>query len=85
MIGQPYRPTSTLAVVAMVFAFLVPLVGIIIGHVALNQIRKTGEGGHGVALAATILSWVFFGITVFFFIIPVIIGIVEASSSGQIS
>jgi hypothetical protein len=49
---------NTLSIVAFVLAFLVPLGGIICGHLALGQIRRTGEGGHGLALAATIIGWI---------------------------
>ena len=51
-------PINTLSIVALVLAFDVPLGGIICGHLALGQITRTGEGGHGLALAGTIIGWV---------------------------
>jgi hypothetical protein len=51
--------TNTLAIVALIAAFVVPLAGIIVGHIALGQIKKTGEAGHGLALWGTILGYVF--------------------------
>jgi hypothetical protein len=33
--------------------------GIILGHVARSQIKRTGEGGRGLATAALIIGWVF--------------------------
>lgn len=53
------RPPGGLAIVALVAAFVVPLAGIVIGHIALGRIARTGEGGHGLALAGTILGYVF--------------------------
>jgi hypothetical protein len=50
---------NTLAIIALILAFLIPLGGIICGHIALAQIKRTGERGHGLALAGTILGYVF--------------------------
>jgi hypothetical protein len=51
--------TNVLAIVALIGAFVFPLAGIICGHIALSQIKKTGEAGHGLALWGTILGYVF--------------------------
>ena len=53
------RPTNVLAIIALIAAFVFPLAGIIVGHIALSQIKKTGEAGHGLALWGTILGYVF--------------------------
>ncbi len=49
--GQPdpygRRPTNTLAVLALVFAFLIAPLGIVFGHIARGQIKRTGEEGDG--------------------------------------
>lgn len=63
--GQPYSAvpqgprTNTLAIIALIGAFVLAPVGIICGHIALGQIKRTGEGGHGLALWGTILGYVF--------------------------
>jgi hypothetical protein len=57
-------PTNTLAIVALILGLLVPIGGIICGHIALGQIRRTGEAGHGLALAGAILGYVFTGLTI---------------------
>lgn len=57
---RPYRatgPTSTTAIVAFVLAFLLPLVGAICGHVAVSQIRRSGERGFGLAVAAIVVGY----------------------------
>jgi uncharacterized membrane protein YdjX (TVP38/TMEM64 family) len=73
----PARPTNTLAIIALIAAFVFPLAGIVIGHIALSQIKKTGEGGHALALWGTILGYVFtvvyLLIIVLSFVIPLLI------------
>ena len=53
--GQPYppmmAPTNTMAILALVFAFVFPPAGIVLGHLARKQIRQTGEQGQGLATA----------------------------------
>lgn len=53
--------TNTLAIVALVSALVLPgpgsLAAIVLGHVALDQIRTSGEQGRGMALAGLILGY----------------------------
>ena len=65
-------PTNTLAIVALILGFVVPIAGIICGHIALGQIKRTGENGHGLALAGTILGYVFTGLGILITIIYII-------------
>jgi peptidyl-prolyl cis-trans isomerase B (cyclophilin B) len=67
-VGAP-EPINVLAIVALVLAFLFPLGGIICGHIALKQIRSSGERGHGLALAGSVIGWV---LTVFIVLVVVI-------------
>jgi hypothetical protein len=53
---QPPRGTNTLAIIALVLAFLIAPVGLILGIVALSQIRKRGEGGTGLAVAGVVIG-----------------------------
>ena len=61
----PAAPTNTLAVVSLVSAILswvlcpiiAAIVAIVTGHVARSQIRTTGEGGGGIALAGLIIGY----------------------------
>jgi hypothetical protein len=71
---QPSRSsdrTNGTAVAAMVFAFVFWPVGIILGHVARSSVRKTGEKGGGLALAALIISYVWGGVVVAIIVIAV--------------
>ncbi len=56
--------TNGLAISSLVTAFLVPLVGVILGHVAISQIRKTGQGGRGLALAGLIIGYVLLAVNI---------------------
>ena len=57
---QSIPPTSTTAIVAIIFAFLFPLVGLVVGIIARRDIlRSNGKsGGIGVATAAIVISGV---------------------------
>lgn len=57
--GYPQQPPlNTLSIVALVGGFLVNIVGIVCGHIALSQIKRTGERGRGLALAGLIIGYV---------------------------
>ena len=83
--GAPgYAPaprTNTMAIVGFVLAFVVSVAGIVCSHIALSQIKKTGEGGHGLALAGLILSYVFTAFWLLYFI-GIILAIVISAASG---
>jgi Domain of unknown function (DUF4190) len=78
----PTPKTNVLAIVAIILGFVVPIGGIITGHIALSQIKKTGEAGHGLALAGTILGYVLSAGWIIFWIVYIII-IVSAISVGS--
>jgi uncharacterized protein DUF4190 len=74
--GYAYPPaprTNPLAIVSFVSAFVVSIVAVITGHIALSQIKRTGEGGHGFALAGLIIGYVGIGFVLVFFIIWLIL------------
>jgi hypothetical protein len=64
----PYPPPqpgyNVPAILSLVFAFVFAPVGIVLGHVAKRQIRRTGEQGNGLATAGLILSYIFTGLAV---------------------
>jgi len=80
--GYAYAPgprTNTMAIIGFVLAFVVSIAGIVCSHIALSQIKKTGEGGRGLALAGLILGYVFTGFWVLYFLVVIIIIVVSAS------
>ena len=56
--GYPHygRPTNTMAILALVMAFVFAPAGLVLGIVARRQIRRTGEEGNGLALAGIIIG-----------------------------
>lgn len=52
-----YPRTNTMAVLAIVFAFVFSILGIVFGHTALGQIRRTGEEGRGLAIAGLVIGY----------------------------
>ncbi len=65
-----YRPygtsTNTLAILALVFAFLFPIAGIVMGHLARGQIARTGEEGDVLAVVALWFGYALLAISVLF-------------------
>lgn len=57
--AHSYRRVNGFAVSAFVVVFFASVVGLVLGYVALSQMKQTGERGHGLALAAVVLGWVF--------------------------
>ena len=56
---NPAPQTNTMAILSLVFTFVVPILGIIFGYMAKKQIRERGEGGAGLAKAGLILGYIF--------------------------
>lgn len=48
--------TNTLAIVALILGFVAAPAGIVVGFIALSQIKKTGEAGHGLAIGGIIVG-----------------------------
>src|SRR6478735_7820932 len=56
--GRPGpRPTNGMAIASLVCAFIFAPLGIVFGHISLSQIRRTGEEGHGLAVAGLVISY----------------------------
>jgi len=62
----PVAPTNTMAILALVFAFIFPPVAIVLGHMAKKQIAQTGEQGEGLATAGLWVGYIFTGLYVAF-------------------
>ncbi len=62
LMGPPYRRSppadyNTFAVLSPIFAVVVPPAGVVLGHLALPQIRRTGERGRAAALAGLVVGY----------------------------
>ncbi len=51
--------TNTMAILSLIFAFVVSPLGLVFGFVAKSQIKRTGESGDGLALAGIIIGGLF--------------------------
>lgn len=49
--------TSTLSVLAFVASFFVSVAGVVLGHMALGELRRTGKRGRGLAVAALVIGY----------------------------
>ncbi|HEV7812770.1 MAG TPA: DUF4190 domain-containing protein [Leifsonia sp.] len=85
--SAPYAPAqrgyNTMAIVAFILAFFISIVGIILGFVALSQIKKTGEQGRGLAIAAIIIGFVEIAIGIIITII--VVAVLGTASTYQIN
>lgn len=59
------RPTNGLATASLICGLIgffacgiTSILAVIFGHVSLGQIKRTGEGGHGMAVAGLILGYI---------------------------
>jgi hypothetical protein len=53
--------TNGLSIASLILSILgFSIVGAILGHVALSQIKRTNEAGSGLAIAGIILGWLSF-------------------------
>ncbi|WP_458113504.1 DUF4190 domain-containing protein [Arthrobacter sp. R1-13] len=59
---QGYAPTpaktNALAIIGLISVLFIYPVGIVVGHIALSQIKTTGERGRGVAIVALVIGYV---------------------------
>lgn len=68
--AAPAAKTNTLAIVGLVLSIIgCSVVGIILGFVAKNQIKQTGEGGDGIATAAIVVGFAWIVLNILFFVL----------------
>ncbi len=71
---QPAQQTNIYAILGLVFAFLFPVVGLILSIIGLNKSKEMNGEGHGLALAGLIVSIVEMAIALIAIIIVVALG-----------
>ena len=82
MTTEVARRTNTLAILSLVAAFVASFVGVVLGIVALLQIRRSGEAGRGLAIAAIVIGLLVTAFFVLAFALPYILNAVSASIEG---
>src|SRR6267154_123069 len=70
----PRRKTNTFATLSVVFAFLFAPAGVVLGHLGLSQIRRTGQRGNDRALIGLTLSYALILIAVAALVIWAVVG-----------
>jgi uncharacterized membrane protein len=81
MTAPPFNPrTNSLAVAALVFGFVFPLLAIPLGHMARRQIVQTGERGDGMAVIGLVLGYL--ALTAIVVAMVVVIVIIAAKTGG---
>jgi hypothetical protein len=78
----PVPTTNTMAILSLVFAFVFPIAGIVMGHVARRQIRETREQGEGLATAGLWVSYIFTGLGLLICAGYVLIVVVAINNGG---
>ena len=76
------RPTNTVAILALVMAFVFAPAGLILGIVARKQIRQTGEDGDGLALAGIIVGGIVTALFVLMFVFRILAFAASSYSFG---
>ncbi|MBO1902203.1 DUF4190 domain-containing protein [Leucobacter weissii] len=84
---QPSLPTTlagtnAFALVSVILAFIQPIAGIVFGHIGLNQIKRNGDAGRGLALTGVIVGYIWLVIIALIFIAYIGIIIVAISSAA---
>ncbi|MCS5732614.1 DUF4190 domain-containing protein [Herbiconiux daphne] len=75
------QKTNVLAIVSLVLSILsFNIIAVILGIIALSQIKKTGESGRGLAIAGIIIGGIGFVFWIIFFIV---LGV--AAAAGNIT
>ncbi len=67
------QPTNTIAILALIFALLLGPIGVIFGHIALSQIKRTGEQGRGLAIAGLVIGYVALAFLVIYIVFLVVV------------
>jgi Sec-independent protein secretion pathway component TatC len=76
------KRTNAVAMVAIVMVFFNPVAGLILGHIALVQIKRTGDEGRAAALLAAVIGWVLSGLLLLGLIGALIAGSLLAGFAG---
>lgn len=75
--------TNTMAVLAVVFAFVFPVLGIVFGAIARRQIPRTGEQGATLARVGFVLGIVFTAVSVVLAVLAIVLVVYVASRIGH--
>jgi hypothetical protein len=70
-----------MSIVAFIAAIFFPIAGVVCGHISLHQMKRTGQRGRGLALAAVILGYVSIGV----FLLVIVTSVLTVLSNPSLS
>ncbi len=56
--------TNSMSVAALIMGLTIAPLGVVFGHIALSQIKRTGQSGRGLAIAGLVLGYISVGVMV---------------------
>jgi peptidyl-prolyl cis-trans isomerase B (cyclophilin B) len=80
----PPRQTNSMAVVALVGALVFAPLGIVFGHIALSQIRRSNEDGKGLAIAGLVIGYFFTAVFVLVIVFWLVMLVVFANEINKL-
>jgi peptidyl-prolyl cis-trans isomerase B (cyclophilin B) len=80
----PPQQTNSMAIVALVSALVFAPLGIVFGHIALSQIRRSDEDGKGLAIAGLVIGYVLTGLFLLVIVFWLILFVVLANEIGRL-
>jgi hypothetical protein len=80
---QKYNVLSIISLVGAIIGFNV--IAVILGFIALSQIKKTGEQGRGLAIAGIVIGFIYLALIILITIFVIIVSIAAASSGDYSS
>ncbi len=80
----PPRHTNGMAVASLVGAFVFAPLGIVFGHISLSQIKRSGEQGHGMAVAGLVIGYVLTALSILMVVVLVFVVVIAARSADRL-
>jgi peptidyl-prolyl cis-trans isomerase B (cyclophilin B) len=79
----PPRHTNGMAIAALVGSLVFAPLGIVFGHIARSQIRRTSEEGSGLAIAGLAIGYIFTGLALLYVIALVVLLVVAMQNDSS--
>jgi peptidyl-prolyl cis-trans isomerase B (cyclophilin B) len=80
----PPRQTNSMAIVALVSVLVFAPLGIVFGHIALSQIRRSDEDGKGLAIAGLVIGYILTGLFLLVIVFWLILFVVLANEINKL-
>ncbi|OJZ64175.1 DUF4190 domain-containing protein [Mycolicibacterium diernhoferi] len=61
-----------MSIAALVCSLVLAPLGIVFGHIALSQIKRSGEDGRGLAIAGLVIGYIFTAVALLWIIVTVV-------------